>query len=413
MTEMTDISGFTDDRDSLQGGYMEVRNSGNSVLGRMMRHGRWWAVKSVGPDMDPELGRLMLRKEFDLLLRTGHPNVARAVEFAELPGLGWSIVMEWVDGEPLDRYLESRKPGRSVRGQLGRRLMEAVAHLHARGVTHRDLKPSNILVDDGGNPCIIDLGLGDDAGSVALKSVTGTAGFTAPEVTAGSGPVDWKRADVYALGLMLRQTGGGAAMRLLARRCLRRDPRRRPADGGAALRLLRRIRAWLWSLAAVACVAMVGVAAWAVYGEAEGVPERPNLKSAASLRDDSTARDSLSTEEEPVVPTAAADSSQRPSPWADETPRSEGLRSQAPEEDTKGQPADLNIALWRAMDIRDSLRYAAGRGEPYDTCALDRIMDSWVQKGLKTGWSREEADYFRSQVSSRSFYGGGYVTFMQ
>lgn len=413
MTEMTDISGFTDDRDSLQGGYMEVRNSGNSVLGRMMRHGRWWAVKSVGDGMDPELGRLMLQKEFDLLLRIGHPNVARAVEFAELPGLGWSIVMEWVDGEPLDQYLESHRPGRSVRGQLGRRLMEAVAHLHARGVTHRDLKPSNILVDDGGNPCIIDLGLGDDAGSVALKSVTGTAGFTAPEVTAGSGPVDWKRADVYALGLMLRQAGGGAAMRLLARRCLRHDPGRRPADGGAALRLLRRIRTWLWLLTAVACVAVAGVSAWAVYGELEGAPERPDREYVTSPRDAATATGNSSAEEVAVVPDAAADSSQRPSPWAAGTTRSEGLHSQAPEEDTKGRGADLNITLWRAMDIRDSLRHAAGRGEPYDTAALDHIMESWVQKGLRSGWSREEADYFRMQVSSRSFHEGGYVKLMQ
>lgn len=320
--------------------------------------------------------------------------------------------MEWVDGEPLDRYLESRKPGRSVRGQLGCRLMEAVAHLHGRGVTHRDLKPSNILVDDTGNPCIIDLGLGDDAGSVALKSVTGTAGFTAPEVRSGDATVDWKRADVYALGLILRQAGGGAAMRLVALRCLRHDPQRRPADGGAALRLLRRIRIWLWSLTALACVAVAGVSAWAVYGELEGVSERPNRVSVTSPQDAATAMDNPSAEEVAVMPDAAADSSQRSSPSPAGTTRSEGQRNLAPEEEPKGRGADVNVALWRAMDIRDSLRYAAGRGEPYDTCTLERIMESFVQKGIKTGWSREEADYFKRQVSSRPFYDGGYVTLM-
>lgn len=413
MTEMTDISGFTDDRDSLQGGYMEVRKNGNSVLGRMMRHGRWWAVKSVGDGMDPELGRLMLRKEFDLLLRIGHPNVARAVEFAELPGLGWSIVMEWVDGEPLDRYLESHRPGRSVRGQLGRRLMEAVAHLHARGVTHRDLKPSNILVDDGGNPCIIDLGLGDDAGSVALKSVTGTAGFTTPEVTAGSGPVDWKRADVYALGLMLRQAGGGAAMRLLARRCLRRDPRRRPADGGAALRLLRRIRIGLLSLAAMACVAMAGVAAWAVFHDREDAPQLPDRASAPGGRDAVPVSDSVAQGNPAAAQEAEPDTMQQPMPSPGGEPRGVEQGSPVQKEDPREGTVDFNVALWRAMDIRDSLRYAAGRGEPYDTAALDHLMESWVQKGLRSGWSREEADYFRRQVSSRSFYEGGYVKLMQ
>ncbi len=413
MTEMTDISGFTDDRDSLQGGYMEVRNSGNSVLGRMMRHGRWWAVKSVGDGMDPELGRLMLQKEFDLLLRIGHPNVARAVEFAELPGLGWSIVMEWVDGEPLDQYLESHRPGRSVRGQLGRRLMEAVAHLHARGVTHRDLKPSNILVDDGGNPCIIDLGLGDDAGSVALKSVTGTAGFTAPEVTAGSGPVDWKRADVYALGLMLRQAGGGAAMRLLARRCLRRDPRRRPADGGAALRLLRRIRAWLWLLTAVACVAVAGAAAWAIYHDGEDAPQRPEPASAPEVRDAVPVSGSAAQGNPAAAQEAEAYTMQRPMPAPAGEPRGVEQGNPVHKEEPREGTVDFNVALWRAMDIRDSLRHAAGRGEPYDTAALDHIMESWVQKGLRSGWSREEADYFRRQVSSRSFHEGGYVKLMQ
>ena len=404
--ERTDTSGFIDDRDPAAPTFITIKEGANTRLSRMMRHGRWWAVKSAGTDIDPQLANALLLKEFNLLLRLGHPNVVRAVEYAELPGLGWAIVMEWVEGMPLDRYLEEEKPGRKLRRRLALELMEGVGHLHSRGVVYRDLKPSNILVDGSGHPCIIDLGLGDDAASCMLKQVSGTAGFTAPEVSEGRPDTDWRRADVYALGLLLRLTGGSAALRLTARLCRRRKAGSRPADAREVLRLYRRLRPALRVAGLLVCGAAAAGLIWLAAsqsGEPQSAPAPATAPTAPS-------RPAEIPAEETAALTGAPAAEQTPRSVPDGEPSPAPSAGNAPGQDTR-VPPDVNLVLFRAMDVRDSLRSLAGKGEPYDTATLESIMSDYLRVGRKEGWNDAEASHFKTQVSSEAFYQGSYVKF--
>jgi hypothetical protein len=93
-----------------------------------------------------------------------------------------------VGGAPLDRYVGSgRAVGEGLR--VVRRVGEALAFAHSRGMIHRDLKPQNVMVGEFGEVYLMDWGVG---------AVGGTAGFRAPEAT-----LDW-RSDIYALGALLQ-----------------------------------------------------------------------------------------------------------------------------------------------------------------------------------------------------------------
>jgi serine/threonine protein kinase len=140
------------------------------------------------------------------------------------------LVMQLVDGETLaQRLLTGPLPVEEVT-ELGCRLAEALAHVHAHRVVHRDLKPANVLLGADG-PLITDFGIAHELDATHITGtglVTGTAAYLAPEQIVGdpAGPA----ADVYALGLILlecltaeREYPGTLAESALAR--LNRPPR--------------------------------------------------------------------------------------------------------------------------------------------------------------------------------------------
>src|SRR5678815_2691766 len=123
------------------------------------------------------------------------------------------IVMEFLDGEPLDRRL--KRVGRLFVPdalRLMRQVAGSVGAAHARGIVHRDLKPDNIfLVRDaevagGERAKIVDFGiaklLGENLVKTLTSSVIGTPSYMSPEQCRGAGQVD-QRADIYALGCVL------------------------------------------------------------------------------------------------------------------------------------------------------------------------------------------------------------------
>jgi hypothetical protein len=133
---------------------------------------------------------------------------------AALVGNEHYIVMEWLDGEPLDRRL--RREGALALGdglRLMRQVASALGAAHARGIIHRDLKPENIYVvrdlevPGGERAKVLDFGIakliGERAGvKTQTAAVMGTPTFMSPEQCRGSGQVD-QRSDVYALGCVL------------------------------------------------------------------------------------------------------------------------------------------------------------------------------------------------------------------
>lgn len=67
--------------------------------------------------------------------------------------------MEFVRGLPLQEYADSHQLGARQRLEVVAKVCDAVEHAHQRGIIHRDLKPGNILVDEGGQPKILDFGV--------------------------------------------------------------------------------------------------------------------------------------------------------------------------------------------------------------------------------------------------------------
>lgn len=146
--------------------------------------------------------------EAELLGQMNHPHVARVYEAGIVDVSGARqpfIAMELVHGAPLDVYLEQRSSNRRQIVHLFLTLARAVAAVHARGVIHRDLKPSNILVNDAGEPKVLDFGVGRLASDVDVtrtsSSPIGTPLYMAPE-QADTTQVATTSADVWALGVM-------------------------------------------------------------------------------------------------------------------------------------------------------------------------------------------------------------------
>jgi hypothetical protein len=124
--------------------------------------------------------------------------------------------MEFIQGQPLDQYVDSQHLDTRRQLQLMIRVCEAVQHAHERGIIHRDLKPGNILVDESGQPKILDFGVArvtDAAAYVTRQTdggqLVGTVAYMSPEQVLGDPLEIDTRSDVYTLGVILYQLLAG------------------------------------------------------------------------------------------------------------------------------------------------------------------------------------------------------------
>src|ERR671912_341584 len=108
------------------------------------------AIKLVKRGMDTDFVLRRFRKERKILAALDHPNIARLLDGGTTAdGLPY-LVMEYVDGQPIDEYCNEHKLSITERLQLFRIVCDAVHYAHQNLVIHRDLKPSNILVSAKG-----------------------------------------------------------------------------------------------------------------------------------------------------------------------------------------------------------------------------------------------------------------------
>lgn len=194
----------------------EVHRGGQGVVYRARQRAadRVVAVKTLLQGAFATEGqRARFEREVRLAARLTHPGIVTLHEGGRTAVGTNYIVMEYVEGVPIDRAAAGLRGSGSVRDIISMfvLLCDAVHYAHQRGVIHRDLKPGNVLVDSDRQPHVLDFGIakgiGDATGEVAGTTRTGefvgTLAYAAPEQVSGEPDLADVRVDVYALGVML------------------------------------------------------------------------------------------------------------------------------------------------------------------------------------------------------------------
>jgi len=168
------------------------------------------AVKLLNLALVSATGQERFRREGSVLARLTHPGIARLLDAGVSPAGQPYLVLEYVDGQPIDACVRERNlPARAVL-PLFLQVLAAVGHAHANLVVHRDLKPSNIFVTGDGRVKLLDFGIAklldleSGAGPATLTAEGGralTPLYAAPEQVSGD-PLT-TATDVYALGVLL------------------------------------------------------------------------------------------------------------------------------------------------------------------------------------------------------------------
>ena len=165
------------------------------------------AVKLVRSGFDSQDVLRRFLKERQILASLDHPKIARLLDGGTTEDGVPYLVMELIDGKPIDTYCDEQKLNINERLGLFRQVCDAVQYAHQRLVIHRDIKPSNVLVTKEGVPKLLDFGIAkiveaSDQSQATLTQAM-TPEYASPEqircetITTAS--------DVYSLGVVLYQ----------------------------------------------------------------------------------------------------------------------------------------------------------------------------------------------------------------
>ncbi len=148
-----------------------------------------------------------LARERQILASLNHPHIARLIDGGTTPRGRPYLVMEYVDGERIDRYCDAQGLGLEARLALFEQVCTAVAHAHRQLIVHCDIKPGNVLVGSDGRAMLLDFGIahldGQDGELEGGSSAGLTPRYASPEQQAGEAATP--ASDIYSLGRMLEE----------------------------------------------------------------------------------------------------------------------------------------------------------------------------------------------------------------
>mmetsp|Transcript_39717 Transcript_39717/g.97625 ORF Transcript_39717/g.97625 Transcript_39717/m.97625 type:complete len:754 (-) Transcript_39717:484-2745(-) len=176
---------------------------GEVMRGVHKADGQSFAVKVIQLDKTRED-----RSQIQTLGEVNHPGIIKLVDWFETPATLYVVMELALGGEMFGRIAERRAYTERDAAACFKQVLEAVGHMHNRGIVHCDLKPENVLYEDDTDRQIkiADFGFaqfmpGGSEGGEKLSKQLGTLSYTAPEILAGTG-YDTK-ADMWSLGVIL------------------------------------------------------------------------------------------------------------------------------------------------------------------------------------------------------------------
>jgi serine/threonine protein kinase len=177
------------------------------------------AVKVLAAGMLEHLGKDHLLREAQTASALNHPNICTIYQIGRVDD-GFYLVMELVEGQPLDEMARSTKLTTEAVTRYGIQIADALAHAHDRQIVHRDLKGANVVITPDERVKVLDFGLARrleqatvDAITRSLasaerdRSMVGTLPYMAPEVLAGE--IGSYQSDIWALGVLLYEAVTG------------------------------------------------------------------------------------------------------------------------------------------------------------------------------------------------------------
>ncbi|MET0659550.1 MAG: serine/threonine-protein kinase, partial [Steroidobacteraceae bacterium] len=209
--------GSMDSQSERFGSYRILRSLGQGGMGEVFlaeraddQYRQQVAIKLVRRGLVSKAVQSRLRLERQILATLDHPNIARLLDGGTTADGVPYIIMEYVDGEPIDAYCDRMALPIAERLRLFKTVCAAVHRAHQNLIVHRDLKPSNILVTKTGEPKLLDFGIAkllDERERMHTIAVTQldvrvmTPDHASPEQVMGQAITT--ASDIYVLGVLL------------------------------------------------------------------------------------------------------------------------------------------------------------------------------------------------------------------
>ena len=198
-------------QDALRGKYIVQKPLGEGGFGRVFlaEHsglGQKHVIKLLSADSSRSTDiRNRFFQEAQLIARLNHPNIVHIMDVAEYLGRPYYI-MKYLNGGSLEDLLQKEKKLSTEKAlEITSKILSALSEVHSKGIIHRDLKPNNVLLDESGEPILIDFGIARvEEGS---KAKTGTGFSIGTPVYMSPEQLDAKpislTTDIYSMGIML------------------------------------------------------------------------------------------------------------------------------------------------------------------------------------------------------------------